>query len=153
MNAKRVLPLALLYEADDYRIEGRTKFQKLAFLAEERLKDEGIEPYDFVPYDYGPFAEDLLHEIEALEEEGLVEVNKDRTLGGNERYDYELTENGRDTFEANPPEDADEEAIGRFNTIREIAKEIIDEYGDYPVMNLLDYVYDEYEEYATKSVL
>ncbi len=153
MNAKRVLPLALLYAAEDYRIRGRTRFQKLAFLAEQRLEEEGIGAYDFVPYDYGPFTEDLYEELEYLEGQRLVNESRTRTYGGDERYDYKLTEKGRRTFEQNLPEDPASETEQRLQTIVEVANDIVSEYNDVPISNLIDYVYSEYPEYAENSVL
>ena len=94
MNAKRVLPLALLHAAGGH-IKGKTRFQKLAFIAEQRLEKEGISPLDFIPYNYGPFSKDLYDALDYLEEEGLVEVKEKPTYGGDTRYDYDLTAYGR----------------------------------------------------------
>ena len=153
MNAKRVLPLALLYAADSYRIRGRTRFQKLAFLAEQRLEDEGISAYDFIPYDYGPFTDDLYIELEFLRDKGLVEESRTRTYGGDERYDYKLTREGRQTFEQNIPEEPSSPAENRFETLTEVANDVVSEYNSIPISNLLKYVYEEYPEYAENSVL
>ena len=153
MNAKRVLPLALLYAADSYRIRGRTRFQKLAFLAEQRLEKEGINAYDFIPYDYGPFTDDLYIELEYLRDCGLVEESRTRTYGGDERYDYKLTQRGRQTFEQDIPENPSSPGEKRFETLMMIANDIVSEYNDIPISNLLEYVYEEYPEYAENSIL
>lgn len=153
MNAKQFLPLALLYATEDGRIEGRTRFQKLAFLAGEELQEYGVEPYDFIPYDYGPFDKTLLDELEKLETEGLVEINKTRTFGGDERYDYRLTGAGKESYQDNRNDQPDSDGEERFQTVEQVAEEIVKEYGEMPISNLIEYVYSEYPEYAENSVL
>lgn len=153
MEVREVLPLALLFAADDHRIKGRTRFQKLAFLAGKQLEERGISLYDFVPYDYGPYSKDLQETIDKLVSEGLVRVRKTQTYGGDDRYDYRLTEKGRRSFERNLP---DEEMV--FNepslkTVYSVAKDIVGSYNDMPISNLLDIVYTEFPEYAENSVL
>lgn len=152
MNAKRVLPLALLHAADG-RINGRTRFQKLAFLADRKLEGEGIDPYDFVPYDYGPFDKDVFEEIEALAAEGLVEERQKRTYGGDTRYDYVLTPEGWSSFEQNLPDAPSTDGEEHLKTIYDVATEVVSNYNDMPISNLIDHVYDEYPEYARNSVL
>lgn len=153
MQAKRVLPLALLYAADG-RIKGRTRFQKLAFLADQELDEKGIDPYDFIPYDYGPFDSSLYDELEWLEERALVNVTKTKTYGGDSRYDYRLTKKGWRSFNRNLPKtDSSDRNVQKLQTIYEVAKEIIEKYNDIPLSNLIDYIYTEYPRYAQNSVL
>jgi len=153
MQAKKVLPLALLYTADG-RIKGRTRFQKLAFLADQELDTKGIDPYEFIPYDYGPFDSSLYDELEWLENQGLVSVAKSQTYGGDTRYDYRLTKKGWKSFERNLPEaEPADRSEQHLQTIYEVAKEIVDEYNDVPLSNLIDYIYTEYPRYAQNSVL
>jgi len=158
MIAKRVLPLALLHAAGG-RIKGKTRFQKLAFIADQRLEERDIDPYDFIAYDYGPFSKDLMEEVEYLEKKGFVKVTKSRTFGGNKRYDYELTSEGMDLSDSNFP-DLEGETIGtpgpqdeRLCTLYNIATEVVEEFNEIPISNLIDYVYEEYPSYATESVL
>lgn len=153
MKANRALPLALLYAAENNRIRGRTRFQKLAFLAEQRLEEEGISAYDFVAYDYGPFTEELYDALESLQRRGLVDESRRQTYGGDERYDYKLTGKGRRTFEDNATKNPDSTAEVRFQTVAAVAQEVVAAYNDVPISNLIDYVYSEYPEYAENSVL
>lgn len=159
MQAKRVLPLALLYEAGN-KIEGRTRFQKLAFLSDQRLQEEDIDPYDFIAYDYGPFDKDLYKELEWLEEEGLITEKERRTYGGDTRYDYKLTEKGIKSIQHNVPHLDSSDQIGQLSesqkklkTIFDVAENVVSEYNDMPISNLIKRVYDEYPEYAENSVL
>jgi hypothetical protein len=159
MNVQRFLPLALLHAADG-EIRGKTRFQKLAFLTEMELDEWGIEPYDFVPYDYGPFSKELLEETETLETEGLLTITERRTFGGKERYDYRLTSRGVETYDDNDPEidwhsDRQSEPSTpeeRFACVDDTATSVVDRFGEMPVSNLIDHVYDEYPEYAKNSV-
>ncbi len=154
MNAQTVLPLALLYATEDRRIEGRTRFQKLVFPAGEELQQHDIEPYDFVSYDYGPFDKTLLDDLEELENEGLVSIEKTRTFGGDERYDYRLTKLGENSYQNDRPENQpDTDDRERFRKIETVAQEVLGEYGDPPISNRIEYVYNEYPEYAENSVL
>jgi len=146
LSIRQVVPLALLYESDGYRIEGRTRFQKLVFLTKEAVTREGIDLYDFIKYDYGPFSKELLDDLEWLEEKGLVEIKKRPTFGGNTRYDHELTGNGAAIFEGLKDSDDTVERVA------EVAAEIENEYNGWSIRRLLDYIYSEFPEYQENSV-
>lgn len=150
MNVKKLLPLALLYEADNHQVQGRTRMQKLVFLTQQRLDDEGLQPYRYIAYDYGPFSKDLLDALEAYDEKGLIDRRTERTWDGSEKYIYQLTVEGKRNFERNCRESDDHEKIEQ---IRTTASEVIDEFNKMSVSKLLDYVYDEYPSYAENSVL
>lgn len=158
MKAYQILPLALIYQAGG-KIEGRTRIQKLTFLSSQRLEEEGIDLYDFIPYDYGPFDKQVYDALDFLRAEGFVEQKEIRTYGGDTRYDYMLTEKGYESVQENVPEE-ETESIGDISplqrdvrTIFDIAGDVVDEYNDMPISNLLDRVYDEYPEYTSESVL
>lgn len=158
MRADRILALALLYAAGG-KIDGRTRFQKLAFLADQQLEAFDIDAYEFIAYDYGPFAKNLYENLNWLEEKRLVESSKSRTFGGDERYDYRLTEKGKKSFERNVPVSDDgtsadlRESQRKLKIIYEVAEDVISEYNQMPISNLIHRVYDEYPEYAKNSVL
>lgn len=152
MNVSKALALALLYQAGG-KVNGKTRIQKLAFLATEQLKEDGIHPYDFVPYDYGPYAKALFSDLETLEEHGLVEERKRRTYGGNTRTDYRLTPDGKNIYEKNLPEEPESDGERRLQTINEVAGNVISEYNEMPLSNLIEFVYEEHPEYAEESVL
>lgn len=157
MNAKRFLPLALLY-ASDGEIRGKTRFQKLAFLAEQELEEYGIGPYEFIAYDYGPFSKDILEETEDLQREGLTDISERKTFGGDVRYDYRLTPDGSKSYEDNCPDvsgelpESPDSPDERFQCIHSIAEDVVSEFGEMPVSNLINHVYSEHPEYAKNSV-
>ncbi len=126
-----------------------------------------MDPYDFIPYDYGPFDKDLYETLEYLEDQGLVRSETTLTYGGDERYDYYLTKIGKERYSENLPIEADEctslteedlpdvqsEGKLRFIKLHRISKSVVEDYGDIPITNLLDMIYEEYPQYAENSVL
>ena len=149
MNKRQALLLALLAADDEGTVSGRTRLQKLVFLAQEEFSDDlNASEYEFYPYHYGPFSKDLLNDIEALEQAGLVsERNIDLQRG--EKYIYELEDDGRDELRqflsTLSPSDRQE--------IEERAELVETNFNDISVSRLLEYVYNQYESYAEESVL
>ena len=149
MEAKKVLPLSLLYEVDRSRIDGRTRLQKLVFLAQQRMESEEIQPYDYIAYDYGPFSKELLDALENYEREGLIGIEVTQTYDGTDKYIYSLTSKGVENFKANLDESPDTEDL---ETIRRVSAEVIDRFNKVPISELIDYVYDNHPSYAKNSV-
>lgn len=152
MNVKKLLPLSLLYEADNHQVQGRTRMQKLVFLTEQRLNGENgdLGPYRYIAYDYGPFSKDLLDALEEYDEKGLIDRRTEQTWDGSKKYIYQLTAEGKQNLEKNLRESEDAEKI---EEIRATTSEVIAEFNKMSVSKLLDYVYDEYPAYAENSVL
>lgn len=77
-------------------IKGRTRFQKTVFLLKRKY---GI-PFDFkfVPYYYGPYSEELAELISFLLALRLVKETTEYFGVGVVRYNYELTEKGKEYF-------------------------------------------------------
>lgn len=150
MNVKKLLPLSLLYEANNHQVQGRTRMQKLVFLTQQRLTDEGLEPYRYIAYDYGPFSKDLLDALEEYDEKDLIERRTERTWDGSKKYIYQLTRKGKRNFEKNLRESEDAEEIEK---IRATSGDVIGKFNKMSISKLLDYVYDAYPAYAEKSVL
>lgn len=149
MDKRQALLLALLNADDEGTISGRTRLQKLVFLAQEEFSDAlDLSEYEFYPYHYGPFSKELLNDIEALERAGLVsERNVDLSRG--EKYIYELEDDGKDElrqFLSTLPRSERQD-------IEERAKLVETNFNDISVSRLLEYVYNQYESYAEESVL
>lgn len=142
MKSEKTL-LKLLDSADQQRVEGKTRLQKLVFLLDKEKDDADIPDYDFKPYNYGPFSKSLLEEIEDLEKQGFVNISKERTLSGSMRYDYEITNSGRKRLE-----DIDVES-----TFGDAIDDIVREYEDLPLLSLIDVVYENHPDYAENSNL
>lgn len=69
-------------------VSGITRLDKLMFILSktEEFKTLFEGDYEFIPYNFGPFATELLDDLEALVAEGVVERTK-----SNEQYDAAAT--------------------------------------------------------------
>ena len=141
-----LLPLALLYADDCREIRGATKFQKLAFLAQEEYGVE--ELHEFEPDKYGPFSESLAGAVKALEQKGVIKKRREQVPGGDEMLVYSLTERGANLAE----ELLGEEDGGAENTLTQ-AQKVKGEWGQAPVDTILRHVYQSYSEYTSPNRL
>ena len=139
----KLLPLGVLYTADEQTLEGITRFQKLAFLA-QRERD-GAAPYDFRADNYGPFAPELYDDIDRLVDAGFVDYQKDETQMGNTKQVYELNDKGRRAVENSDPE--------KFPVAVAELESLNEEFGDRSLWDVLEYVYTEYPRMARNSEL
>lgn len=166
--------LMLLYAPENDEIatpvKGITRLDKLIFLLSRFKEFEKLfrNDYDFVPYNFGPFATELLDDLEALKAQGVVEAKKEKTkrasetrdaeaideesgeLGESEitwdMYHYEvycLTEEGREIAER------------IFSAASEAQRSVIisvkERFNTKSLTGLLRYVYKTYPSYAEKS--
>ncbi|RLM83530.1 hypothetical protein D3D02_17820 [Halobellus sp. Atlit-38R] len=144
ITREKLIPLALL-EASGRDLQGKTRLQKLAFLLDEEELGDQFDAYSFRKYDYGPFSKQLLEDIESLERKGIVDIQESRTLGGNKRYDYELTAMGENVIE-------ELLQMGDVEEVFEAAQRVVAEYGEMSLRELIEHVYDAYPEYEENSV-
>lgn len=149
MRRRQLLPLVLLGAEDEEPVEGRTRLQKLMFLIQKRMEEQG-DPldwgYPFRAYDYGPFAKELYDDLDQLRRRGFVEERERQLDDDVIQYDYVLTPKGREFVR--------KELEGRRpDGLAETAEAIKDDFNDVPLQQLIDYVYTEYPEYAENSVL
>jgi uncharacterized protein YwgA len=150
LTIRETIPLVLLYESQDYEIEGRTRFQKMVFLIEKLVQNEEDKSlYEFVEYDYGPFSKQLLNDLERFEEMDVVDIDKREMYQGGERYDHQLTERGVKSVERL----IENTENGTFHFVHDAAKDVIDEWGEESMWNLLDYIYESHPKYKERSVL
>lgn len=146
MTNPHLLPLALLYVDRSRKIDGITRFQKLAFLAQ---KDGGLgELFEFEADKYGPFSKDLYSSIDALQGREMIKCETATTRGGNEKYVYSLTGLGQRAAKSQLAKD-DNEIKGLFD----IAQKIKTDHNDQPLDRLLRYVYKKYPDYTVNSEL
>lgn len=147
MKDRKLLTLALLDSEDEQGLEGRTRLQKLLFLIQQRMDSRGKSldrGYNFVAYDYGPFSKEIYDDIESLIDRGLVAEGAKKLDDGVIKYDYELTEEGREYVS-----DSSDELGDRL----EIVEDVKDEFKGAELQEIIDYVYSKYPEYAENSVL
>jgi len=149
LTIRESIPLILLYESEDYRIQGRTRFQKMVFLVQERIGDRGYDLYNFIKYDYGPFAKQLLDDLERFENLGLVSIDEQDLYRGGTRYDHKLTPKGVQSVEKL----LNNSTSPALEAVRQAAGEVVEEWNDESMWDLLDHIYDRHPEYKERSVL
>jgi uncharacterized protein YwgA len=149
MRRRQLLPLVLLGAEDEESVEGRTRLQKLMFLVQKRMEEQG-DPvnwgYNFRAYDYGPFAKELYDDLDRLRRRGFVEERERHLDDDVIQYDYILTPKGREFVQ----EELEER---RPDGLAETVEAIKNDFNNVPLQHLIDYVYTEYPEYAENSVL
>lgn len=135
------LLLAVLGATDRQRVEGRTRFMKLVFLLDQET-DVDVD-YEFDGYKHGPFTREVLDDLEELDRKGLIDAQKTSTSSGNVMYNFKVTSQGE--------REVDRIRNRRDEDIVSEIERIVNEYGNKPIFVLLDYVYDEYPDFAEKS--
>lgn len=150
VTRKNVVPLALLKLNDGEPIPGKTRLQKLVFLAQEGgLSDDPVDPirevFEYDPHKYGPFSKELAEKLDELAQKGYVKVVEEPTKGGNTRNEYELTPKGEDYLDKN----LGEVDIEEFLSLKVIKKL----HNGMPLFELLDKVYADYPDYSVNSQL
>lgn len=97
-NKTDILLLLLLLHYSKKPIKGRTRLQKIVCV----LKEKFHVPFDFKfrPYYYGPYSNDLSDSLSLLEGTNLVNETSEVLGRLAVRYNYELTEKGREMAEA-----------------------------------------------------
>lgn len=140
---RATLPLLVLNSAEQ-EVQGISRMMKFTFLAQQRLNLE--TEYIFEPYDYGPFCSEVCEHLDILEEAGFVS-RRSRRRNGKTHYLYSLTEEGEDLVDR---------MVERFDFTEidiQTVEEIVDEWNNQNLSELLSFVYSEYPRYAEKSVV
>jgi type I restriction enzyme S subunit len=141
----RLVILALL--AEKAKRAGRaaatvliTALMKYVFLFQMEGNGGRRHLYHFVPYHYGPFSKEVYADLEALEQEGLVRVEKDPE---EEKTEITLADAAK----------IEERLAMLPDDIKQDVAVIIETYGDLDHATLLSTVYEKYPAYARKSQL
>lgn len=116
------------------------RIQKGMFYLSREPTTPPAEKYDFVPYYYGPCSFKIYSDIDQLISKGLVAAVP---VPGQSWRKYRLTEAGikqADTLVAGAPEVAESSAMARSRVT------------SHTFRSLLREVYEQYPEYAAKSV-
>lgn len=119
------------------------KIQKLFFLLDKQLGKKVGGPYfNFRPYHYGPFDKNLYHDIKALRDQRLIEID-DATL--NSPRIFRLTEKGQELGELLIKDIKDKNNLGK---IKELDAFVRNE----SFRGLVSYIYKEYPEMQANSI-
>lgn len=145
LKLRQIVPVAVLHAMDGH-VTTRTRMMKLSFLVETHLQNSERElnecvDLSFYPYDYGPYSKTLIDDLRVLDKHGVISIAEKQP--GDSKYAYELTVPGRVGFTSVATENTD------VQNILTTAEEVVDEYGDLRVRELLDHMYEEYPEYHT----
>ena len=167
--------LMLLYAPEDDNfsspIAGITRLDKMMFILSKTNEFTALfeGDYEFIPYNFGPFATELLDDIEALVEEGLVNRKKSSEIhDASETRDAEIVdEETGELYDSEVNWDmysydiyslttkGEEIAKRIFNAAQLIQQKRIIElksvFNKMPLTSLLRYVYEKFPTYAERS--
>lgn len=125
-DERRRFLLSILKHVEE--IHGRTRFQKMVFLAQKELSAPELFPYKM--YHYGPYSWDLTETIERMISRGEI-VEKVEEFGDVIRYSYTPSEEGKKAVDGS--KELDPESLKVMKTL-----------SDMPLSMILDYVYRTY---------
>ena len=137
-----ILPLYLVHLAGG-TLKGRTRLQKLVFLAQKKANDQ-ID-YEFTSGWYGPVSYRLMELIQSMSGMGLIKERIGTTAAGFTVAEYHLTKQGKELVGF---------ALSKGiipNRLRSKVKEAFEEYGHLPFMKLLDRVHKEYPDWVERN--
>lgn len=140
---KSLFLLLMLYVCNGAPIRGKTRFVKLMYIAGRKLQKskKTVDFYNFIRYYYGPFASELVSDLDFLIERNLVNhvLRENRTdYGTYEENVYQITDNGIMALETN------REEIPFFQKIFEIFTEVKETYNNIPLSMLIQKIYFKY---------
>jgi len=104
-------------------IEGRTRFQKIVYLAQRERNVPQV--FRFIPYYYGPYSKSLTNLISFFKTIGFLEERRVKLGLDVFRYDYSLTERGMSFYER-ILRTLGEQATTVRSTIKRVASELRD---------------------------
>lgn len=142
----------LFYFAE--QIRGVTKLQKLLFLVEQETdffqEYEDDVAFNFAPYKMGPFSDEVYSELEFLLQLSAIESEPMDNATGLETSDSAL---GNNTFQLTTKgEKIAAQLVEILDPEHEVElREIVMEYNNMGLKELLRYVYTEYPDYTTES--
>jgi uncharacterized protein YwgA len=90
---KLVTPL-LLVDASGGAVYGRTRIQKMMFLAQQESEFKGDE-FEYFAWDYGPYSKELQQYLDVLVDLSFLRETAEKAKEGYAVYKYEITKAGR----------------------------------------------------------
>ena len=132
MNRERVVLHALHMAGKP--VEKLTLVKMLFLVRQETAVGDSIPFYDFVPYQYGPFSFVLYNDLRRLGKAGLVRETDD-------------------TVELAPDTEIQEAFLALKKTVSDAVTGILSRYGELSSEKVINYVYDRYPWFASRSKL
>lgn len=139
LPARTVVPILALKLAG--RIDSKTKFQKLIFLAKQENKLQTEYTFDW--YFYGPFSRQLAEDLDMMIRLGLIETEDIASLKNSQpiiKTAFSLTNEGQKIAITINSKEREEKL-----------KKVIDEWNVKELDGILKYVYGRYKELMSKS--
>ncbi len=135
--------LKLLNGLDSEPIDGKIKFQKIAFLVLKNFKDI-FELFDFKPHRFGPYSESLDYTLE--ETNNMEESHIER--------DYiEITTQGKEKLnELDSAIEFSEKEKKNKNLIEKTIDSIKEDFINFNSEEILAFIYKSYPEYISDSI-
>jgi len=120
------------------RVDGKTKFQKMVFLAE--TEEKAITTYNFEKYHYGPFSFDLSDDLDALSKTNFIQEEK-TIFGSSEgkqiiKSTFSLTLDGKKELKENEV-NLDKDGIVALS-------KTVEKWNGKPLDEIIKYVYGKY---------
>jgi len=123
------------------RLRGKTRLQKLLFLAQKKLSDEGYKArYAFRPYLYGPYSRELYTDLEWLRMNGLIDVCTPFDEKAGLMTDFIITEDGKKRL-------ANLMNSGAHMNVDITIRNVINKYAQMSVAQLVEFVHAEFSNY------
>lgn len=149
MLARQVIPLIIAYAKEGEAVGGRTRFQKMIFVLQNKAKFLR-ERYNFMAHDYGPYSPELQSDIDDLINTGLLRENRETIDEGKIRYQYVITPAGATTLRGILANGQLDKKF-KFNRIVGLAEQVKDEFNQMDLTLLLSNIYTQYPDYAKYS--
>jgi len=140
---KSLFLLLMLSLCNERPIRGKTKFVKLMYIAGRELQKLkiSVDFYKFYRHYYGPFADELVSDLENLIQRNLVDHVLHENITNRGIYEenfYRITPEGRIALEANSEE------IHFLQKISDVFTKVKGKYNRVPLSMLIHEVYKKY---------
>ena len=169
-NPKEDLILLLLAAPEEPsdttgRMIGVTRLEKLIFLAQKQIQSvaSNVEAFSFRPWKFGPFSEEIYDAIDTLHNLDLITITERGLASYPETVESEALEDEpagepvlEKVFELTPRGERVANALREKEIPEEVWKELCDlkkRFGKLSLSRLIHYVYHQFPETTTKSVL
>ena len=134
-----LIPLYLI-AMSGRQFRGRTRLQKLVFLAQKKLKD-AID-FEFAAAEWGPLSYKLYQATEKLRSLRMLKETTESTPSGKTVICFQVTDEGKKFF--------DFALAGHLlpTNVKRAIEAVQTEYGSLPVVNLVGLVHEKYPDYV-----
>lgn len=124
-------------------ISGATRFVKYLFLADKsKTLGKPLDGVEWKPHYYGPYWDGFDDAAESLERQNLLKITELRSPLGNTMTKFTITPKGRQHFST----------LTVSQNVDDLVY-LLREHQKKPLISLLNFVYEQYPDYAHNSVI